>query len=210
MNELKHFHVPLPTPTFSFCFVSFLKKKYTDCSLFLEQRPATVSQLDFRYHQGSTDNHVLHLDQMLRRCFYMAIFWWTVIYRPLALLVPQSRSDRHAVFSSFIQSEAWWRQSHLKQGGNLAFLPPFVFSVRSPDILRVRLLRLRNNAMQTPEKNNPFHPSTPRTSLFQAFCSFIPSYLLEMARYIPSKPFWSFPLSSKVLLISDGKNCLIF
>lgn len=209
MNELKHFHVPFPTPTFSFCFVAFLK--YTDCSLFLDQRPATVSQLDFRYHQGSTDNHVLHLDQMLRRCFYIAIFLMNGHLSAFGSASSSgSRSDRHAVFTIFIQNKAWWRQSHLKQGGNLAFLPPFVFSLRSPDILRVRLLWLRNNTMQTPEKNNPFHPSTPRTSLFQSFCSFIPSYLLEMARYIPSKPSWSFPLASKVLLISDGKNCLIF
>lgn len=47
-------------------------------------------------------------------------------------------------------------------------------------------------------------------SLFPSFYSFIPSYLLEMERYIPSKPFWSFPLSSKVPLISNETSCLIF
>lgn len=31
-----------------------------------------------------------------------------------------------------------------------------------------------------------------------------------MERYIPSKPFWSFPLSSKVPLIFNGMSCLIF
>lgn len=59
-------------------------------------------------------------------------------------------------------------------------------------------------------QNNPSQPSSLRTSLFRSFYSFFPSYLLEMERYIPSKPFWSFPLSSKVPLISNGMSCLIF
>lgn len=60
------------------------------------------------------------------------------------------------------------------------------------------------------QKNNPSQLSCLRASLFQSFYSFIPSYLLEMERYIPSKPFWSFPLSSKVPLISNSMSCLIF
>lgn len=60
------------------------------------------------------------------------------------------------------------------------------------------------------QQNNLSQPCSLRASLFPSFYSFIPSYLLEMERYIPSKPFWSFPLSSKVPLISNGMRCLIF
>lgn len=103
----------------------------------------------------------------------------------------------------------------------VSHFPPFsisvlfvqlVFSVRSLDILRARLSDwgIMIYAEFRGEKNNLRHASLSQALCSHVFFFFIPSYLLEIERYIPSKPFWSFPLSSKILLISDSMSCLIF
>lgn len=56
----------------------------------------------------------------------------------------------------------------------------------------------------------PYLSPVPRASLFNCLYFFIPSYLLKIERYMPSKPFRGFPLSSKIFFILNRFSCLIF
>lgn len=89
-----------------------------------------------------------------------------------------------------------------------------VFSVRSLDILRARRsdwgIMIYADSEQRGGKNNLCLPPPREALCSPVFFFFILSYLLEIERYIPSKPFWNFPLSPKILLISDSTSCLIF
>lgn len=149
------------------------------------------------------------------RCFYIFIFSLTVIYQPSALLSLLAQRQIMVDPCLYLVILNTTKPDYISPTLNRVaeiwlFHHICLFSQKCWHFKSEAVAHTCETMLCRIQKNTSSQPSSLRSSLFPSLYSFIPSYLLEMERYIPSKPFWSFPLSSQVPLISNGKSCLIF